>query len=83
VPLSGGSTTLTWTAPAGCIVYVEKWKPGLSVQSIFKPVTYFFLNNDSVTVPIAQQSTFYVSAQKGTGAADMVLWAKTLDVIPQ
>jgi hypothetical protein len=86
LPTGSNQTTLSWVAPAGCIVYVESWTPsanGLSTAHIFKPGTYYFNATDSVNVTLSKSSTYYLSAQAGfqsAGSNTTVLSAKTIDV---
>lgn len=75
-------TSLSWVAPAGCIVYVQSWTPsatGLTSGNIFKPGTYYFNATDSVTTTLSKSTTYYISAQAGADNKS-VLSAKTIDV---
>jgi hypothetical protein len=86
IPSGSSQTTLSWVAPTGCIVYIESWTPssgGLTTAHIFNPGTYYFPSTGSVNVTLSKSSTYYLSAQAGTGGNNMVLSAKTIDVKKQ
>lgn len=80
---SGQNVTLSWVAPTGCIVYLEKVTPDGSFKSLFKTGTYYYNPTDSAVDIASGPATYYLTAQAGyySGTDNTsVLGAKTIDV---
>lgn len=83
----GQSTTLNWSAPTGCLVFIIGWTANSTNSSGFGYTYYYsnasngpFPSSGSFTVTPTKSTSYYMSSQKADLIESRVVAGKTIDV---